>query len=116
MNLSGNAVSYAVEKHDLEPSQIIVMHDDIDIPVGEFKISFDRGSANHNGVESVTQALGTQAYIRLRIGIGSRGPIPLKNYVLMQLPPNDLASIQALAIDVEKAIRVIAEEIGRAHV
>jgi PTH1 family peptidyl-tRNA hydrolase len=110
MNLSGLAVRHFVDADNLDVRNVIVMQDDVDIPTGEFKISFNRGSANHNGVESVTQTLGTQEYIRIRIGIGNRGPIPLKNYVLMQLSPEDIGRVRGLATTIRQAIVVIAND------
>ena len=110
MNLSGRAVQYAAEKHEISPDNIIIIHDDIDIPVGELKISFNRGSGNHNGIESINAALGTREYIRIRVGIGSRGPVPLRSYVLMNLPDEDLNKIKKLAPKLNEAIRLIIEE------
>lgn len=110
MNLSGQSVGYAVKKHELAPSQVIVIHDDLAIPMGELKISYNRGSGEHNGVESVTKALGTQEYIRIRVGIGGRGLIPLKSYVLMQFCDEELQQLQDLAPTLKKALKLIVEE------
>ncbi|MCB9809342.1 aminoacyl-tRNA hydrolase [Candidatus Nomurabacteria bacterium] len=110
MNLSGNAVKYAVNKHELSSDQVIVIHDDLAIPMGEIKISYNRGSAEHNGVESVTQALGTKAYTRIRIGIGDRGLIPLKSYVLMKFSEEELNQLKELASQVKKAITLIVSD------
>lgn len=107
MNLSGQSVGYAVKKHDIPASQVIVIHDDLAIPMGEMKISFNRGSGEHNGVESVTKALGTQEYIRIRIGIGGRGSIPLKSYVLMQFSNEEVQQLQDLAPTLKKALQLI---------
>lgn len=68
MNLSGEAVKYFV-RGGIEADHVIVVHDDIDLPVGKVRVSFDRGSGGHHGVESVSLALGTKAYARVRVGI-----------------------------------------------
>ncbi|MBU4368888.1 aminoacyl-tRNA hydrolase, partial [Patescibacteria group bacterium] len=71
----------------IEPKDIIVIHDDLDIPLGEYKIARDRGSAGHKGVQSVIDALGTKDFIRIRIGIKpldklGATQIPTKEFVL----------------------------------
>jgi len=107
MNLSGQSVSYATKKHGLRSDHVIVVHDDMAIPMGQIKISYNRGSAEHNGVESITSALGSQEYTRIRIGIGNRGLVPLKNYVLMQFSDDELVQLRNLAPVVRKALETI---------
>jgi len=69
MNLSGKAVGYAAKKHDVKKEQVIVVHDDVDLPFGTFKLSFNRGTAGHNGVESVKKTLKSKAFVRVRVGV-----------------------------------------------
>lgn len=69
MNASGAFVKKAIKKHDVKPEELIIAHDDSDIELGKFKLSFGRGSAGHKGVESVAKSLGTKNFWRLRIGI-----------------------------------------------
>lgn len=108
MNLSGNAVKYAVDKHELTPGQVIVIHDDLAIGLGDIKISYNRGSGEHNGVESITRSLGTQEYIRIRVGIGGRGLVPLKSYVLMQFSDDELQELRkTVTPKLEKALHLI---------
>jgi PTH1 family peptidyl-tRNA hydrolase len=70
MNVSGKAVASLSEYYKIEPKDIMVVHDEVDLPFGEIKHQFDRGAAGHNGVESVIKALGTQEFNRLRVGVG----------------------------------------------
>jgi peptidyl-tRNA hydrolase, PTH1 family len=70
MNESGESIRHIAEYFRIPPDHIIVAHDDKDIFFGEIKAQFDRGHAGHNGVRSVIQTLGTQAFHRIRIGIG----------------------------------------------
>jgi PTH1 family peptidyl-tRNA hydrolase len=70
MNHSGSAVAKLVPKIAL--SQLIVVYDDIDIPFGAIKVSVGGGAAGHNGITSITQALGAPEYIRVRVGIAPR--------------------------------------------
>ena len=69
MNTSGPAVQKFLKKDGIKPNHMLLVHDDVDIPVGEFKFSFGSGAAGHHGVESVIDSLGTKDFWRLRIGI-----------------------------------------------
>lgn len=83
MNESGFAVQKVVNFYKVPFGDLYLIHDDLDLPVGEYRIQFDRGPAGHNGVKSTIEQLGTQAFWRIRIGIG-RPPenIPVEDYVL----------------------------------
>jgi len=70
MNLSGRAVARIAAYHKIEPGQIIVVHDDLDLEPGRLKIVQDRGPGGHNGIRSIIEHLGTRHFVRLRIGIG----------------------------------------------
>lgn len=69
MNRSGGAVIAAKRYFDCKPDKILVIHDDSDILLGSFKLSFGRSSAGHQGVESIIKSLKTNKFYRLRIGI-----------------------------------------------
>ena len=69
MNNSGKAVAYAKVKHKIKPENIIVVHDDIDLPLGVLRVSVDRGTAGHKGLESIKRHIGTLGFARLRFGI-----------------------------------------------
>jgi len=66
----------------IPPENIYLIHDDLDLPVGEWRLQFDRGPAGHNGVKSVIENLGTQAFWRVRIGIGKAEFETAEEYVL----------------------------------
>lgn len=70
MNESGPSYASFAAKHDIEPGRVIAVHDELEIPVGELMLKFAGGSSGHNGLKSLTQALGTPSYHRVRIGIG----------------------------------------------
>jgi PTH1 family peptidyl-tRNA hydrolase len=70
MNRSGEAVLALVNFFKLTPSDIVVIHDDLDLPFGTWKVSTDSGAAGHNGVASIIEHLGTKEFRRIRIGIG----------------------------------------------
>lgn len=69
MNRSGNAVSFLLKARKIQPEMMIVVYDDIDLPLGTLKISFDRGSGGHRGIESIIKSIKTKAFIRIRIGV-----------------------------------------------
>jgi len=83
MNESGIYVQKQVHFYKIELSDLYIIHDDLDLPVGEYRLQFDRGPAGHHGIESVIQHLGSQAFNRIRIGIGRPSDnIPVEDYVL----------------------------------
>ncbi len=69
MNESGKAVKEAMKYFKIKPEEILIVHDDSDIELGKYKISFGRGSAGHNGVQSIINNLKTKNFWRLRIGV-----------------------------------------------
>ena len=72
MNKSGLAVFTLASYYKIKPVQMFVVHDDIDLPISRMKLSFDKSSAGHKGVESVMRALKTKAFWRVRVGIGQK--------------------------------------------
>ncbi len=74
MNNSGVAVKHVQEKHKLKLKDIIVIYDDLDLPLGKIKISFNRNSGGHNGLESIIKKLKSKEFIRIRIGICPETP------------------------------------------
>lgn len=82
MNEAGISVQKVVHFYKINLDNFYLIHDDLDLPVGEYRIQFDRGAAGHHGVESVIQHLGSQAFWRIRIGIGKPQNIPVEKYVL----------------------------------
>lgn len=72
MNDSGEFVKTQAEKYQIKAENIYIVHDDLDIPLGDFKIQFGRGPKDHNGLRSVDEELGTDQYWHIRIGIDNR--------------------------------------------
>ncbi len=91
MNLSGNAVGRLMDKYELEPKDVLVMFDERDLPWGMIRVG-ERGSpGTHNGAKSVTSAMGTQEFARLRLGCGPDHPVSdLAAYVLRPMKKSDL--------------------------
>lgn len=71
MNLSGQAVSLIAQYYKISPEDIIIIHDELDLPLGKIKVRFGGSAAGHHGVESVMNSLQTDKFLRIRGGIGN---------------------------------------------
>jgi peptidyl-tRNA hydrolase, PTH1 family len=120
MNLSGLAVAALVQEFEVDPARdLLVIYDELDLVLGTFKIR-ERGSpAGHNGARSVTQALGTQEWLRLRIGVGpdlppeaiaTGGKRPGRDYLLSPMRKADLAVVDEVLDKVATATRRIIQD------
>ena len=120
MNLSGLAVAALVREFEADPAKdLLVIHDELDLTLGTFKIR-ERGSpAGHNGARSVTGALGNQEWLRLRIGVGLDLPPEAiaaggrrlgRDYLLSPMRKADLAVVDEVLDRVAKAVRRILED------
>jgi PTH1 family peptidyl-tRNA hydrolase len=92
MNDSGRSVGPAAGFFKLEPREVLVVHDEGDFDLGRLELKVGGGLAGHNGLRSIAQALGTQDFLRLRIGVGrpERGdPRPLADWVLGDFEPHE---------------------------
>jgi PTH1 family peptidyl-tRNA hydrolase len=108
MNDSGVAVGAAARFYKLEPSEVLVVHDEGDFELGRLEVKVGGGLAGHNGLRSIAQVLGTNDFLRLRIGVGrpERGdPRPLADWVLANFEPHDNAEeLVASAADAVEAL------------
>ena len=82
MNLSGDVVRKFVSFYKIDCSDILVIHDDLDMDFGRVKIVYDSSSGGHNGIKDIERCLGTKKYTRLKIGIANNKDIDTKDYVL----------------------------------
>lgn len=87
MNKSGLAVKKAIRNYKLKIKNLIVIHDDLDLPLGKIRIVENRGSAGHKGVESIIKELGSKEFVRIRIGILPKSGKPKnpENFVLCKI-------------------------------
>ena len=100
MNLSGESVRACADCYALETNKILVIHDDLDLPLGRIKVVRDRGAGGHKGVSSIIGHLGSTGFCRVKIGIGHpQHGETVENYVLAPFDADE----KGLA---EKAIRV----------
>lgn len=95
MNLSGQCVQPLLAWHKLKPEQLVVVHDELDIPAGELRFKRGGGNAGHNGLKSITELLGSPDFYRLRIGIGRpRHKGDVINWVLGRPDAEDAAHLR----------------------
>jgi peptidyl-tRNA hydrolase, PTH1 family len=111
MNLSGQPVSSLLRFYKTPLSQILVVHDDIDLPVGTIRIRPDGGSGGQRGLASIIQQLGTQDFPRLRIGVGRPpGQRDAADYVLKNFSAFDLEIIPQVLDRAVEAARVFLQD------
>jgi len=82
MNNSGRAVKSLTTKYKIPATNIIVVHDDIDLPIDTIRISKNSSSAGHKGVQSIINELGTKDFMRLRVGINNKSKSDAEKFVL----------------------------------
>ena len=119
MNKSGASVSKFV-KSPKAAERLAVVYDDLDLPLGTMKISYNRGSGGHKGVESIMSALKTKKFTRVRVGVSPttasgalRKPVGEKvvvNYILTKFKPHELEILKNVFKKVSRALEVIATE------
>lgn len=90
MNLSGLAVRSIVDFYKINPTDILVIHDDLDLPSGVYRLKSKSSSGGHNGIKSIIECINTDNFARLKIGIGRSDRINTKNYVLSKLSSEEL--------------------------
>jgi peptidyl-tRNA hydrolase, PTH1 family len=96
MNRSGQSVQALANFYRIEPAEMLVVHDELDLPPGQLRLKFGGGLGGHNGLKDITSHLGTQDYWRLRIGIGHPGDRnEVVNYVLKPPRKEEAGEIDA---------------------
>jgi len=94
MNASGKSVAALANYYKIKPEEILVIHDELDLPVGESKLKFGGGHGGHNGLRDIHAALGTNQYWRLRVGIDHPGnKHEVANYVLKAASKGEQSAI-----------------------
>lgn len=103
MNESGGAVSTVLKFFKVEPAQLIVVHDELDIPFDAIRLKIGGGTGGHNGIRDIDRALATRDYARVRVGIGRPpGRMEVVDYVLRDFSPaerKELAMVRERAAD-----------------
>jgi peptidyl-tRNA hydrolase, PTH1 family len=111
MNLSGPAVASAARFHRFDPADILVVHDEIDLELGDVRAKMGGGLAGHNGLRSVRAALGTADFPRVRIGVGRPGRgerRPIADWLLLPFDPG--TDVDALVERGAECVLLVARE------
>ena len=82
MNLSGTVIRKFIDYYKIKIEDILVIHDDIDMPIGKIKLKFKGSSGGHNGIKNIIENLNTDEFKRFKIGIGKKDDILIKDYVI----------------------------------
>ena len=111
MNASGTAVAAVTHYYKLSTDNIIVIHDDLDMPSGRIKIVSGGGTGGHKGVRSCIEHLGTKDFPRIKIGIGRPLlPIPSDKYVLARFEPDEQELINQKMAVVAEGIEILVQQ------
>lgn len=95
MNLSGECIKPILEYYHINPEDMIVIYDDLDLPTGKIRLRQTGGHGGHNGVRSTIEQLGTKTFNRIRIGIGRPTTnMPIVNYVLGKFRKEEISDVE----------------------
>lgn len=113
MNESGRAIRAALDWYRLDPSQLLVLVDDMDLPLGRLRLRASGSAGGHNGLRSIIQHLGSQEFARLRIGIGAPADNPAErrartiSHVLGRFSAEERPLLEAVLAEVERGVALI---------
>jgi PTH1 family peptidyl-tRNA hydrolase len=108
MNASGKSVAALTNYYKITPAEILVVHDELDLPAGGIKLKFGGGHGGHNGLKDIEAALGTKDFWRLRLGIGHPGDRnEVVNFVLKAPTKNEQAAINESVYESTKLIDLL---------
>jgi len=111
MNKSGQTVKVLKTFYKIKPKEIIVIQDDLDLPIGKIRISTESSSAGHKGIDSVIQNLKTKTFIRIRVGIANelKEIMPADKFVLQKFSEEDEEMLEGIIPDTIEAIKMFCE-------
>ena len=107
MNRSGVAVRKIMQKSNIASEKLIVIHDDLDLECGSLKIRKKGSSGGHKGIESIIQNIGTQEFIRVKIGIGRDPFVPTEKYVLSRFRKCEIPVIKEAIVKASESVHCI---------
>ena len=119
VNLSGEAVGQLMRKYKIPVNDFLVIYDDLDLPLGKLRLRHGGGSGGHKGIKSITSALGSQDFCRIKVGIGRPTEEDgtritdediIVNYVLGDFTPQEAKIIKPVIAEVAEAVRCIITE------
>ena len=118
MNLSGLSVAKVLNYYKIDPQNMIVIYDDLDLPFGRIRVRFGGAAGGHHGVESIIEHLGTDKFLRVRLGIGTneknqkpreRNQEHVERYVLGKIASNERGKVKTILKETIKAVELILE-------
>jgi len=112
MNDSGQAVGALVRRHDLDPAQLLVVHDELDLDPGRLKLKVGGGHAGHNGLRSIGSHLHSTDFMRLRLGVGKPpgGPERGADWVLSKVPAAQRVELDVMIVEAADAAELTATD------
>lgn len=119
MNNSGKSVAYFV-KSIKAAEKLVVIYDDFNLPLGRIRISYNRSSGGHNGVESIIKSIKTEAFLRIRIGVAPEnskgnaktphGDEKIEKFILGKFKPDEMKELKKVSKTVVEAVKVLLSE------
>ena len=118
MNKSGNSLKTLITSGK-KAKTLVVIHDDLDLPIGSLRISFNRGAGGHRGVESIIRAIKTEKFIRIKIGISPKTPTgktkkpksgKVGDFILGKFKSEEMVELKKVSKKVSEALKVMMEE------
>lgn len=110
MNLSGEAVAAVLRYYEIELAHLLVIVDDVDLPLGRMRLRIDSGPGTHNGLKSVEEHLQTNRYARLRLGVGNRTDEDLASYVLGKFTSEEEQLVSPMIEGAAQAVELFIEK------
>ena len=106
MNVSGHAVQKVKNFYDIDPNNIVIIHDDIDLELGKIKLKKGGGDGGHNGLKSIIKLIGSE-FNRIRIGLGRPEKINVSSYVLNNFPEKEVSFLKEIILKSCKGINLL---------
>lgn len=111
MNTSGGPISKLCREYGVEVSELLVIHDELDIDAGDVRIKVGGGHAGHNGLKSIIEKMGSRDFARIRVGIGMPpGRMSVVDWVLKEYRGNDLAEFDVTCADAAAAAELCVKQ------
>jgi PTH1 family peptidyl-tRNA hydrolase len=113
MNESGRSVQPAVSFYKVQLADVLVIHDELDLPLGDVRLKLGGSDAGHRGIRSVTQLLGSDQYLRLRVGIGRPPPDfrgSVRDFVLQGASPTESPELERALEKAVGAVRLVTTD------
>ena len=104
MNLSGKVVKKFADYYRIKPEDILIIHDDLDLPVGKIKIKYKGSSGGHNGIKNIIENLHCENFPRFKVGISKQKEISIKDYVISNFTSGELEKISKILSFSDKII------------